>query len=93
MADAIDVWRAGRRESICFAADIYSPDFVGFCARYTQSGNPLFIPETRGDMEAKAIYAFGRHDAIGLSLMGVERSPTPEPDMIRGFDLIDSWRP
>jgi len=30
-------------------------------------------------MEAKAIYAFGRHDAIGLSLMGVERSPTPEP--------------
>ena len=93
MADAIDVWRAGAPRIGLFAADIYSPDFVGFCARYTQSGNPLFIPETRGDMEAKAIYAFGRHDAIGLSLMGVERSPTPEPDMIRGFDLIDQLAP
>ena len=93
MADAIDVWRAGGPRIDLFAADIYSPDFVGFCARYTQSGNPLFIPETRGDMEAKAIYAFGRHDAIGLSLMGVERSPTPEPDMIRGFELIDQLAP
>jgi hypothetical protein len=93
MPDAMDVWRAGAPRIDLFAADIYSPDFVGFCARYSQSGNPLFIAETRGDMEAKAIYAFGRHDAIGLSLMGVERSPTPEPDMIRGFDLIDQLAP
>jgi hypothetical protein len=93
MPDAMDVWRAGAPRIDLFAADIYSPDFVGFCAKYTQSGNPLFIAETRGDMEAKAIYAFGRHDAIGLSLMGVERSPTPEPDMIRGFELIDQLAP
>ena len=89
MPDAMDVWRAGAPKIDFLAADIYSPDFVGFCSKYAQSGNPLFIAETRGDMEAKAIYAFGRHDAMGLSLMGVERSPTPEPDMIRGFDLID----
>ena len=39
------------------------------------------------------MYAFGRHDAIGLSLMGVERSPTPEPEMIRGFELISQLAP
>ena len=93
MPDAMDVWRAGAPKIDFLAADIYSPDFVGFCSKYAQSGNPLFIAETRGDMEAKAIYAFGRHDAMGLSLMGVERSPTPEPEMIRGFELIDQLAP
>src|ERR1035441_7050469 len=93
MPDAMDVWRAGAPKIDFLAADVYSPDFVGFCSKYAQSGNPLFIAETRGDMEAKAIYAFGRHDAMGLSLMGVERSPTPEPEMILGFELIDQLAP
>jgi hypothetical protein len=93
MPDAFDVWRAGAPKIDMFGADIYSTDFVGFCTKYAQSGNPLFIPETRYNMEAKAMYAFGRYDAIGLSLMGVERSPTPEPEMIRGFELISQLAP
>jgi hypothetical protein len=93
MPDAMDIWRAGAPRIDMFGADIYSPDFVGFCAKYAQSGNPLFIPETRYNMEAKAIYAFGHHDAIGISLMGVERSPTPEPEMIRGYELISQLAP
>ena len=55
------------------------------CARkYTRSGNPLFIPETRGSARwtrARALYAFGRHDAIGFSPYGDRedrwRFPTP----------------
>ena len=93
MPDAMDVWRAGAPRIDLFAADIYTPDFVGFCAKYAQSGNPLFIPETRGDMEAKTLYAFGRHDAIGISLMGVERSPTPDTEMISGFEVISQLAP
>jgi hypothetical protein len=93
MPDAMDVWRAGAPKIDMFGADIYSTDFVGFCTKYAQSGNPLFIPETRYNMEAKAIYAFGRFDALGLSLMGVERSPTPEPEMLRGFELISQLAP
>jgi hypothetical protein len=93
MPDAMDIWRAAAPSIDLFGADIYSPDFVGFTAKYSQSGNPLFIPETRGEMEAKAIYAFGHHDAIGISLMGVERSPVPEPEMIRGYELIAQLAP
>jgi hypothetical protein len=93
MPDAFDVWRAGAPKIDMFGADIYSTDFVGFCTKYAQSGNPLFIPETRYNMEAKSMYAFGRFDAVGLSLMGVERSPTPEPEMIRGFELISQLAP
>ena len=66
---------------------------MALCAKYTQSGNPLFIPETRGNMEAKAMYVFGRHDAVGLSLMGVERPTATDPDMVRGFELIAQLAP
>jgi len=43
----------------------------------TRNPDPLFIAETRGDMEAKAIYAFGRHDAIGSRLWGSKGRPLP----------------
>jgi hypothetical protein len=93
MPDAMDVWRAGAPRIDLLAADIYSPDFVGYASKYTQSGNPLLIPETRGDMEARVLYAFGRHDAIGVSLMGAERLTAPETEMIRGFEAIRQLAP
>jgi hypothetical protein len=93
MPDAFDVWRAGAPKIDMFGADIYSTDFVGFCTKYAQSGNPLFIPETRYNMEAKSMYAFGRYDAVGLSLMGVERPTAFDPDMVRGFELISQLAP
>jgi len=90
----MDVWRAGGPQIDFICPDIYSQtDFVGFCAKYTQSGNPLFIPETRYDMDAKIIYTFGRHDAIGISLMGVERATTPDDQLISGCELIAQLRP
>jgi hypothetical protein len=93
MPDAMDVWRAGAPRIDLLAADIYSPNFVGFCTKYTQSGNPLFIPETRNEMEARVLYAFGRHDAIGISLMGVERAETPDLELIRAFETISQLAP
>jgi hypothetical protein len=44
-------------------------------------------------MEARVLYAFGRHDAIGISLMGVDRYPAPETEMIRGFEVIKQLAP
>ena len=94
MDDLMDVWRAGAPRIDFFSPDVYSDrDFVTWCARYSRSGNPLFIPETRNNMEAKAMYMFGRHDAVGLSWMGVERAPTPDVEMVRGFDLIAQLAP
>jgi hypothetical protein len=60
MPELFDVWRAGAP-----GIDIFSPDnsnsFVVMCGKYTQSGNPLFIPEEAPGPEgaAPALYAFG----------------------------------
>ena len=95
MPDALDVWRAGGPQIDIFAPDIYTPDFDAWCAKFTRSGNPLFMPETNGGRGtgAKALYAFGRYDAIGYSPMGFDRSLTPDSDQIAGYGLIAQLAP
>ena len=94
MPDAMDVWRAGAPAVDVLAADIYSADFTGFCARYNQSGNPLFIAETGGgpDLKARALYAFGRHDAMSFSPFGIDRMVGNDPDAF-GYDLLSQLAP
>ena len=94
MADAFDVWRAGAPRVDFFAADIYSADFVGFCARYVRSGNPLFIAETGGggDLTARALYVFGRHDAMAFSPFGIDRMVGSATDQF-GYDLVSQLAP
>ncbi|MGA9627727.1 MAG: DUF5597 domain-containing protein, partial [Bryobacteraceae bacterium] len=94
MPDAMDVWRAGAPRIDLLAADIYSPDFAGFCARYAQSGNPLFIAETGGgqDLQGKALYVFGRHDALGFSPFGIDSMVGKDPDVF-GYDLLSQLTP
>jgi len=90
----MDVWKAGAPRIDMLSPDVYDQtNFVTFCAKYTQSGNPLFIPETRYQMEARTLYAFGRHDAIGIALMGVERAETPDPEMILGYEIVRQLAP
>jgi hypothetical protein len=96
MPDLMDVWRAGAP-----GIDMFSPDnatnFVVMLAKYTQSGNPLFIPEEAPGPEgaARVLYAFGRHNAIGYSRMsgGVDRLETPDRDLIGSYDLIAQLAP
>ena len=49
-------------------------DFKSICAEYTQSGNPLFIPEASRDERAglRAMYALGRHCALGFAPFGID---------------------
>ncbi|MDQ8188422.1 DUF5597 domain-containing protein, partial [Pelagicoccus sp. SDUM812002] len=70
----IDVWRAGAPSIDFIAPDIYFPNFTEWAERYTQSGNPLFIPEALRSNEASvnALYAFAEHDAIGFCPFGIE---------------------
>jgi hypothetical protein len=58
-----DVWRAAAPSVDLFAADIYLDDFKRVCAQYTQSGNPLFIPELKPDIRqgAYVYYAIGQN--------------------------------
>ena len=95
MPDAMNVYRAGAPQIDLFAADIYSTDYTGFCAKYTQSGNPLFIAETGGgrDITAKALYAFGRHDAICFSPFGIDRSAGSDSELGSAYKLISQLAP
>jgi hypothetical protein len=94
--DAMDVWRAGAPQLDILGVDVYGFDFEVMTARYTQSGNPLFIPETTTGLEgaARAYYAFGRHDAIGFSVLGggIERRPNDD-NLIDSYDVITQLTP
>jgi len=91
----MDVWKAGAPQIDVLAPDAYG-NFTAFCAKYSRPGNPLFIPESLNGAvgAARVLYAFGRHDAIGFSAMGaVERSSTPDTDLIASYDLIEQLAP
>jgi hypothetical protein len=95
MDDVMDVWRAGAPRLDMLSPDAYG-NFAEFCAKYSRSGNPLFIPETLNGAvgEARVLYAFGRHDLIGYSAMGaVERSAAPDTDLIGSYDVIAQLTP
>jgi hypothetical protein len=72
----LDVWRAGAPKIDIQAPDIYLPNFAEWCAKFNRGGNPLFVPESRGDAAgvANAFYAIGQHSAIGYSPFGIDNT-------------------
>jgi hypothetical protein len=70
----LDLWRAGAPHIDMNCPDIYLPNFTEWVGRFNQNGNPLFVPESRGDEEgvASAFYAIGRHAGIGYSPFGID---------------------
>jgi len=97
MSDVFDVWRAGAPGIDIVSPDIYDADYAQMLALYTRSGNPLFIPETRGfppnNLATRVLYAFGRHDAIGFSPMGIERPAVPDIELTSAYDVIRQLAP
>jgi len=97
--DLMDVWRAGAPRIDMLSPDAYEDgsQFVAICATYNRSGNPLFIPETGvgPTSAARALYAFGRHDAIGFSPFGVDREDRlgNAPDLTGIYDLLSRMAP
>jgi hypothetical protein len=70
----MDVWRAAAPQLDMLSPDIYFGVFSDLCQAYTQSGNPLFIPETRGGESgaANSMVAIGNYNAIGFSPFGID---------------------
>lgn len=75
----MDIWLAGCPQIDMLTPDIYAPDFAAWCQKYTQRGNPLFIPEMRRaeDGARNIFYAIGQHDAIGTSPFAVDSLDQP----------------
>lgn len=82
LPQVIDVWRAAAPSIYFIAPDIYTDEFKWVCEEYTRSGNPLFIPETRGGQigAALAFYAFGQYDASCFSPFGIDGPEYAEND-------------
>jgi hypothetical protein len=91
----INVWQAGAPAIDLLAPDIYVPEFEEMCARFNRSGNPLLIPESRGDARgvANAIWAFGKHDAIGYSPFGIDRFAGPDCELAKAYDVLSQVAP
>ena len=49
LPQVINVWQAGAPAIDILAPDLYVSEFEELCARFDRCGNPLFIPESRGD--------------------------------------------
>lgn len=88
-----DIWRAGAPSIDILAPDIYLPDFPGILAKYSRSGNPVFIPEssTGANGAANAFFAFGQMGAMGYSPFGIDgRVGNPNTDPISlAYSVLD----
>ena len=56
------------------APDIYIPQYIDTCEKYTKQGNPLFIPEIALQFRAtsRLMYAIGHHHALCFAPFGIE---------------------
>jgi beta-galactosidase GanA len=82
LPQVLDMWRAAAPSIDFLAPDIYVDEFTWACQEYTRSGNPLFIPETRGGKvgAARTFYAFGEFNAGCFAPFGIDNPRFAEND-------------
>ena len=89
LAHLIDFWHQGAPSIDLLAPDIYDTGFKQWAAQYAmplrpQDGgkvkNRLFIPESRCCINsgARALYAFGEHQALGFSPFAIDQAQPQE---------------
>lgn len=88
----LDLWRAGAPRFDMISPDIYATNFSDWCVRFTQSGNPLFIPETRAD-PGNAFQAIAKYNSIGLSPFGIDRMVDPASAFAKAYGVLAQLAP
>jgi len=92
----MDIWLAGAPHIDFLSPDIYAADFQGWCQKYTQRGNPLFIPEMNreGDGPRNVFFAIGQYSAVGTSPFAVDSIDNPrESDLARSYQILRQIAP
>ncbi|MGB7763190.1 MAG: DUF5597 domain-containing protein [Bryobacteraceae bacterium] len=95
LPQVMDAWRAGGPAIDILAPDVHVPNYDDWCTWYTQSGNPLFIPESRGDAKGVA-WAFataGKYGGIGYSPFGIDRLASPDGELGKGYQVLSQVAP
>ena len=69
----IDIWKAGAPSIDINAPDVHLRNFKDWSERFHRPNNPLFVPESYGDLggAANAVYGIGQHAGIGYSPFGI----------------------
>ncbi|MEI6047395.1 MAG: DUF5597 domain-containing protein [Bacteroidota bacterium] len=82
LPQVLDIWRAAAPSIDFIAPDIYINEFTWVCQEFIRSGNPLFIPETRGGAvgAARALYVFGEYGAGCFAPFGIDNEIYREND-------------
>ena len=95
LPQVLDAWRAGGPAIDILSPDVHVPNYDDWCTWYTQSGNPLFIPESRGDARgvAQAIATAGKYDGIGYSPFGIDRLASPAGELAKGYQILSQVAP
>lgn len=91
LAHLIDLWHCGAPQLLCLAPDIYDTGFKGWADQYALPNNRLFIPESRccENSGARALYAFGEHDALGFSPFAIDQaSPKETENVTKTYALL-----
>lgn len=95
LAHLIDLWHCGAPQLLCLAPDIYDTGFKGWADQYALANNILFIPESRccENSGARAMYAFGEHQALGFSPFAIDQaSPRETESVTRAYHLLRQVR-
>lgn len=73
-AQCHDIWRAAAPHIDILSPDIYLADYPSILRMYARSGNPVFVPESKGGLSgaANAAFTFGEMCGIGYSPFGVD---------------------
>jgi len=91
LAHLIDLWHCGAPQLLCLAPDIYDTGFKGWADQYALPNNRLFIPESRccENSGARALYAFGEHQALGFSPFAIDQaSPSETESVTKAYALL-----
>jgi beta-galactosidase GanA len=95
LSEVMDIWKAAAPHIDMLCPDLYVPDFKERCEKFSRLGNPLFIPETRGDKDGviNIFYALGQHNLLGFSPFGIERIAEPNSELAKCYSVLSKLAP
>ena len=91
----VDVWKAAGGSLDFYSPDLYDPLFEQWCQRYHRDGNPLYMPETRGQAAgaANVFYALGEEAGFGFSPFAIESEASDTDPLGDSYKAIASIAP
>jgi Domain of unknown function (DUF5597)/Glycosyl hydrolases family 35 len=95
LSEVMDIWKAATPHIDMLCPDLYVPDFKERCEKFSRLGNPLFIPETRGDKDGviNIFYALGQRNLLGFSPFGIERMAEPNSELAKCYGALSGLAP